>query len=314
MLVATLALAACELGGEPARIVGQLESDRVELTADVTEPIVEILVAEGELVAQGQVLVRQDAARATARLAEAEASVAQARARRDELVRGPREEQIAAARASVLGAERELAFREAEYARTSEVHALDLASPEQLDTARAARDAARANLGVTRATLEERLAGTTIEELAQAEAAVAQAAARRDLARVDVDRHEIRAPSDGVLDSRLFEIGERPNVGQPVIVMLGGEQPFARVYVGAAERASVAAGDSASVYVDGLDQVLDGRVRWVANEAAFTPYFALTERDRGRLSYEAKIDIEPTDRRLPDGVPVEVAFGDEATP
>ena len=60
------------------------------------------------------------------------------------------------------------------------------------------------------------------------------------------------------------------------------------------------------MYVDGLAQPLDGIVRWVSSEAAFTPYFSLTERDRGRLSYIAKIDILNVDRRLPDGVPVEV--------
>ena len=58
--------------------------------------------------------------------------------------------------------------------------------------------------------------------------------------------------------------------------------------------------------VNGLDDTLDGRVRWIASEAAFTPYFALTERDRGRLAYEAKINIETSGARLPDGVPVEV--------
>jgi HlyD family secretion protein len=49
-------------------------------------------------------------------------------------------------------------------------------------------------------------------------------------------------------------------------------------------------------------------VRWVSSEAAFTPYYALTERDRGRLSYVAKIDIGETRQRLPDGVPVNVEF------
>ena len=44
----------------------------------------------------------------------------------------------------------------------------------------------------------------------------------------------------------------------------------------------------------------------MAHEAAFTPYFALTERDRGRLTYLAKIDIDDRSERLPDGVPVEV--------
>ena len=57
-----------------------------------------------------------------------------------------------------------------------------------------------------------------------------------------------------------------------------------------------------------MSAALAGRVRWVASEAAFTPYYALTERDRGRLSYIAKVDIVEERERLPDGLPVEVEF------
>ena len=56
-----------------------------------------------------------------------------------------------------------------------------------------------------------------------------------------------------------------------------------------------------------MDAPLQGRVRWVASEAMFTPYFALTERDRGHLTYEAKVELDIDGERLPDGVPVEVA-------
>ena len=67
-------------------------------------------------------------------------------------------------------------------------------------------------------------------------------------------------------------------------------------------------GTSALIYVDGLEAPVKGRVRWVSSEAAFTPYYALTERDRGRLSYVAKVDVAESRERLPDGVPVEVEF------
>ena len=145
------------------------------------------------------------------------------------------------------------------------------------------------------------------------EAAVVQAEARRDSAKIDVERHEIRAPVDGVADTRLFEVGERPNPGQPVLVLLSGIQPHARVYVPERLRASVRPGDDATLFIDGVENAIRGRVRWVASEAAFTPYFALTERDRGRLSYVAKIDIAEDRERLPDGVPLEAVFGSGAT-
>lgn len=312
MLLPLLALAACSGEGDPARVVGELTSDRVELVAESNEPIVEILVAEGTPVAAGDLLVRQDNRRAAARLAEAEGALRQAEARLAELVRGPRQELIDAARANLAGATQELAFRRADYERTLAVAERDLAAPGDVDRAKALLDNAVAIRDLRRAELEERLAGTTIEELEQAEAAVVQAAARRDSAEIDVERHDIRAPVDGVADMRLFEIGERPNPGQPVLVLLSGEQPHARVYVPERLRASVRSGSTATLIIDGIDETIRGRVRWVASEAAFTPYFALTERDRGRLSYVAKIDIAEDRERLPDGIPLEAVFSSEA--
>ena len=297
---------ACSSEPDTARIVGELASDRVELTAEAGEPITEILVAEGERVSQGQVLLRQDVRRADARLAEANAAVLQAQARLDELVRGPRSELIAAARANAAGAAQELAFRRSEFTRAKEIHDRKLACAETLDSAKAALDAALANDELRRAQLQELLSGTTVEELAQAEQAVAQASARRDLLAVDVERHQIIAPVDGIVDSRLFEVGERPSPGQAMLILLPGEQPHARVYVPEEQRISLRVGAAVKVSIDGIDATLDGRVRWVASEAMFTPYFALTERDRGHLTYAAKIDIETDGDRLPDGVPVSV--------
>jgi len=307
-LAAILALAGCAADEDPNRVVGELASDRYELTAEVGEPITTINVAEGEIVTAGQILLSQDDTRARARLAESSAALAQQQARLDELVRGPRSEQIAAARANVEGATQELEFRQSDMTRIEEIHARGLASPDLLDRASAALDAAQAGLKLRLAQLEELLAGTTIEELAQAEQAVKQAEARRDSAAVDLERHTTRAPVDGIADSRLFEAGERPSPGQPVMIMLGGEQPYARVFVPETVRVHVNAGTPAVIHVDGLDAPLEGRVRWVSSESAFTPYYALTERDRGRLSYVAKVDITTRRDRLPDGVPVEVEF------
>lgn len=306
LVACALIIGACESSTEENRIVGELASDRIELTAEAAEPIIEILVAEGEIVTAGQTLMRQDAARASARLAEAEAALGQAQARLDELVRGPRSEQIAAARANVEGAKDELAFRRSDYERVQKIHAQKLASPELLDRAKAALDGAEANDKLRRAQLQELLTGTTVEELAQAENAVKQAAARRDLLAIDLARHEIKAPVAGILDSRLFELGERPSPGQAVLIMLSAEQPYARVYVPEHLRVRVKAGMAVTIYVDGLDEAIDGRVRWVSSEAAFTPYFALTERDRGHLTFAAKVDLVEQRDRLPDGVPVEV--------
>jgi HlyD family secretion protein len=74
-------------------------------------------------------------------------------------------------------------------------------------------------------------------------------------------------------------------------------------------RIRVGSGTPAEVRIDGYEQAFPARVRWVAADAAFTPYFALSQHDRGRLSYIAEIDLIGDDvDRLPVGIPVEVTF------
>lgn len=306
LLPVAVLLVACDAEDAAPRIVGQLESDRIEITAEVAEPIVERPVVEGQVVAAGQLLLNQDVARIRSRIDEADALRREARARLDELIRGPRQERIVAARANVQGATDELEFREADLDRAARVYAQNLASTERRDRAKVARDNAKASLENLQARLEQLLAGTTPEELRQAEQVLQQAEAKVASLTIDLERHAAFAPVAGVVDSLLFEVGERPSVGQPMAIMLSGDQPYARVFVPEAMRVHVAPGTTASIHVDGLDEPLAGRVRWVANEAAFTPYFALTEHDRGRLSFAAKIDLLDAGRRLPDGVPVEV--------
>lgn len=309
--VALLGLTALVAGcseAENGRVVGQLESDRIELSVEFAEPITMRHVREGDTVSEGQLLVEQDASRIEARIEEVQALTSQAEARLAEMIRGPREERIRAARATAVGAEQTARYRRTELDRATKLLSQGLASQELLDQAQVSLDAAEAELRASRALLEELLAGTTAEELEQAEQAVNQGRAQLQRLQVDRARHRIVAPVSGVVDSLLFEAGERPAPGQPVVILLAGEQPYARVYVREQIRARIRPGTKAVVHVDGIADSIAGTVRWVSSEAAFTPYFALTERDRGRLSFIAKIDLDTTGQRLPDGIPVEVEF------
>jgi len=113
----------------------------------------------------------------------------------------------------------------------------------------------------------------------------------------------------GRVDALPYETGERPPAGAVVAVLLADGAPYARVYVPEALRVRVTPGVAAQVHVDGLPEPFAGRVRSVASEAAFTPYYALTERDRGRLVFVAEVDlVGEAAARLPTGVPVQVEF------
>ena len=158
--------------------------------------------------------------------------------------------------------------------------------------------------------LDRLLHGTTIEELDQAAAAVEASEAVVRQAQLDLDRTQVFAPVAGVVDKVLYRIGERPAPGATIAIVLDSSRTYARVYVPEHLRTRVTPGVSIDVRIDGEDSVFSGTVRWVSSDATFTPYFALTEHDRSRLSYLAEIDI-PAAAELPSGVPLQADFPGE---
>jgi len=289
--------------------VGTLERDRHDLSAESSEPIAAIEVREGDRVAAGDLLVVQDA-----RLLEAELRAAQAQrevsaARLLEAQHGPLLDSIERARAVLAETEALVRTARLQLDRERSLRTRDYASQNALDQLQGQYDAAVARREQARELLAELEAGTRYEILDQLRATVAGAEARIDELRVRLGRAQVRAPVDGTVEALPLEIGERPQPGQTVAVLRAVAPTYARVHLTEALRARVAVGDPASVRIDGHARDYAGRVRWIATEAAFTPYFALTQHDRGRLAYLAEIELETSDGDLPVGVPVEVRFG-----
>ena len=308
LLFAALATG-CDSTESPLPAVGTLERDRVELIAEANEPIVEIAVTEGQAIQQGQLVLRQDSSFHEARLAASVAALERTEQRLAELVRGPRAERILEAEARVEGAGENLDAQRREYDRVQALVDDGLLSPSMLDTAYARRELAEADFEGAEARLQEYLEGTTAEELAQARAAADEATATVDALRITLSRLAVHTPVAGTIEVLPYEPGERPAAGAVVATLLVDAAPYARIYVPEPVRARVVPGLPAVVRTDGIDTEFAGSVRFVASEAAFTPYFALTQRDRSRLSYLAEVTLtDPDAAALPTGIPVEVDF------
>ena len=263
----------------------------------------------GDLLQAGAVILRQDSRRVQAQLDEAMATKAQAQSRLAELKRGPRSERIDEARAKLASAQSEADNDRQEFLRAQTLLQKSMVSKESVDNAGNKLKKASADKDAAHAALEELLAGTTVEELNQAEAAVAQVEARLRALSVTLANLTLRAPREGRLDNLVYQAGERPATGAVVAVMLLNHAPYARVYVPEPIRASVHQGAEATVYIDGKAKPFSGRVRMISSEAIFTPYYSLTKHDRSRLSYVAEVELtDAGPEQLPSGIPVRVEF------
>jgi len=309
LLIAAFGVLGCEPDPAELRAVGTLERTRVELVAESNEPIVALDVIEGERVERGDIIARLDDTRLRAQVAVAEASLAEARARLAEAERGPRNERIVEAEARLARAESALGQTWRDVERANKLASSAIESQARLDRTRSAWREARAQRDEATATLEALREGTTKEELDQARSSVAAAEATRAEVQIRLDRLTVRAPGAGVVDALPFELSERPPAGAVVAILLVGDSPYARLHVPAPLRMQIDTGSTALVYVDGRDEPYRGRLRHISREASFTPYFALTQHDRSRLSYLAEVDlIDANAQDLPTGIPVEVGF------
>jgi HlyD family secretion protein len=109
----------------------------------------------------------------------------------------------------------------------------------------------------------------------------------------------------GILDDLPWNLGERVTAGSPVAIELAGSAPYARVYIPQPYRIHLKVGDQLPVHVEGLQTPFIGKVRRIANEPAFSPYYALNQAERARLMYLAEIQLSDDAKELPNGLPVQ---------
>ena len=306
LLLVVSALAACRPTGEEP-MLGTLEWDRIAVPAEASEPVLSLAVREGETVKAGQLLLTLDGRRVGARVAQAQAAVAQQEARVSELVNGTRSETLDAARAAVASAVASEVEAGRQFSRQSELAAKQLVARASLDVARANRDRARAQVAESQARLRELTQGTRSEQLAQAEAALAAARAALQAAQLDQARLQVHAPRAGRVDALPFKAGDQPPPGATVASLLVGDAPYARVFVPESRRVAMREGQRFQVAVQGREGELPARVRSIAREPSFTPYYALTGDDASRLVYRAELELDaPAAATLPAGLPVQV--------
>jgi HlyD family secretion protein len=297
-------LAAC--AGSPSdRLLGTLERERIAVSAEASEAILRVDVAEGDEVVAGASILSLDARRIDAELAGARAERRRAESALAELRRGTRPEPIAAARATLAGAEASATNARRERERIAEIRARGLVAQAELDRAETSVRNTRAQGDAARAQLAELLNGTRVEDIEQAEAALATATAAFDRLELTRARYDVRAPRAGRVDALPYRLGDQPPAGAVVVSLLGGDT-YARVYVPASRRSAVTTGMRCQVHVQGVAMPFAARVRSVRADPAFTPYYALTGDDASRLAYRAELVLDARAADTPAvGLPVE---------
>jgi HlyD family secretion protein len=181
---------------------------KIAVGAKVMGRVSWIGVEKGDLVQSGQVLVRLEDTEFRAQVNQANANLAAAQARLDQLKSGSRPQEKLKDKAAVLQAEANLKTAQADYDRALTLYRSGVASKAEYDQALGARDTAAAILEAAKQSSAMTEIGPRTEEIRAAQAQVQQMKAALDYANTQLAATEIKAPVAGTVLERIVERGE----------------------------------------------------------------------------------------------------------
>lgn len=304
-----LLLSGCRKSEDQA--LGTLEWDRVNGRAPASETIVGIYVQEGQRVDKDTLIMKLDDRKVVQQLQEVKAKKQKAEWNLQELKTGPRPQTIAEAEARLDAAKATLENDYEIYQRQQRLYNNDFTSRQQLDNSLNRYLNSKERVNELSENLDLLLVGTRVEQLEQARLEVESLSARLENLKLLLADYSIYAARRGLVDSIPYKIGDKPPAQAVVCTILAGDVPWARVYIPESYRSRMIPGKEFLLRIDGQDTSFKAQLRTVSSEASFTPYFALSERDRSRLSYVAKLDlVDERARSLTAGTPVQLVLGE----
>lgn len=193
---------------------------RTRLAFERSARLIEVLVDEGDVVSEGQILARIDQRQLQTQLTAVQAELAQQQAVLAELDAGPRQETIAAMRAESEAWAADVELRLATLNRIDGLYKRSATSAQSVDEARLNWKSGSARRDAVMKQLEELQAGTREEKLAAQKAVVAGLEARLASLQIDVDDSELKAPFAGTIVRRNADDGDMLSPQQAVFELL----------------------------------------------------------------------------------------------
>jgi HlyD family secretion protein len=320
LVVGVLVLAACHAAPVvPAtRASGYVEATEVRVAAEVGGRLLDVKVAEGDRVADGDVVARIDTADAALTLRRTQADRDQAQAQLALLKAGSRPEdirqgqaQMQAAQADVKAAQADADAAGADVERFESLLKANAGSVKQRDDAVTRRDVALARVRgaqdrvqAAADALARLKAGARPQEIAAAQARVAAIDAQIAAIQKSIGDAIVKAPAGGIVTSKILHTGEMAAPHAPIVVVTDLDHAWANVYVDELLVPRLKIGQAAALVTDDGHH-LNGTITFISPKAEFTPRNVQTAEERSKLVYRIKVTADNREGVLKPGMPVE---------
>lgn len=307
-------------------LTGIVTTNDVIVSPQIAGQIGRLLVAEGDAVKQDQLLAvivpdelkadtayfAQNVQGLSSQIRESEAALRlQERQTVDQIRQA--ESTLQSIESQVDAAAADVEQARLTYTRTQNLSRGGVVSPQELDAARTAQVAAQAKLDALKRQVEAQratvaLARSNAEQTAMRRSQVQTSehmkqAASAQSAKADVRLRytEIHAPIDGIVDVRAARVGEVVNPGQPIVTLINPDDLWVRADVEESYIDRVRRGDKMTVRLpSGAERA--GTVIYIGADAAFATQRDVSRTKRDIKTFEVRLKVDNTDRRLAVGM------------
>ncbi|HEU0009712.1 MAG TPA: efflux RND transporter periplasmic adaptor subunit [Verrucomicrobiae bacterium] len=283
----------CQRPADPNSVSGTIETDEVHVASRYGGRVERLFAREGDLLTNGQLIAELEAA-------ELRAMRAQAAATLDELLAGPRPQEIIAASNDWQALVAELDLARLEDKRSRELIASKVISETERDRTRSRVASLEKSAAAARSRFDLLLAGTRPERIAQARA-------RLDELDAHLCEMRIAAPTNCLLEVLEVKIGDVLPPNREIATLLLIDHLWVRVYVPQPWLGQIHIGQKVGVKADAFPaKEFEGVVEQVNRVAEFTPRNVQTPGERLKQVFGVKVRQSSAELRA--GMSVDVLF------
>lgn len=294
------------------KFYGNVDVRTVSLAFQVSGKIDTINFEEGQKVKKGDVIATLDNALYKEYLKQSTAQVDVQKAQIQKLEKGYRKEDIAKARATMEQKKVLMENAQNTFKRYEKLLTTNSTSEDKYDAAKTAYMSAKSLYAYAKSSFELLENGYEKEDILGAKAQLSALESQKNQHKIHLNDTTLYAPSNGLILTRVQEVGSIVNASQTVIEIAKEDKYWVRSYMSERYLGLIKQGMKALVYTDSNNKY-EGKVSFISPLAEFTPKSVQTEDLRTDLVYRFRIVLNQYDDMIKQGMPVSIKFPDLKT-
>jgi len=288
-------------------LYGNVDIRQVELAINSSERIGRLLVEEGDSVKQGELMAELELERFELAVQRVQAQIATQQQVVARLEAGTRPEEIREAEAALAATKAEQEDAETTFERVLALKEKKAVSQQTVDDAKSKRDTAAANAHFGQAALDLAKAGPRKEDIAEAKAVLKRLEVELAQAKHDLADASLYAPSRGIVQERILEVGDMASPQKPVFTFALVDPVWVRAYVAEPDLGKIHEGMKVVVITDSFPgKEYAAWVGFISPTAEFTPKPVETTELRTKLVYQVRVFVKNPNTELRLGMPATV--------